>query len=176
MADRGYLMERQRDLEESFQPVITSNEKMAQDIINDLGPITEGLEEINRNIVMKKETLRPKIGSKRRLVCGDYGLLAESFLRKYMDDAVDILFGIRYENGHYMMGDTILEIYCDNIMLNDEVYVGTSGLWTLITYKSSKTYTKEDDERYKELLHETNVMYRDYDPKSSYPGANRSTK
>ena len=38
MADRGYLMDRQRDWEESFQPVIASNGKMAQDIIKDLAP------------------------------------------------------------------------------------------------------------------------------------------
>ena len=93
-----------------------------------------------------------------------------------MDGAVDRWLGIRYKNGHFMMGDKILKIYGDNIMLDDEVYVGTSGLWTLITDKSPKTYTKEDYERYKELLHESNVMYRDYDPKSSYPRANRSTK
>ena len=161
MAEREYLMDRHRDLEETLQPVIASNEKMAQDITKYLAPITEGMEEINRNIEMKKETLRPKIGSKRRLISGDYGSLAESFLRKYMDDAVDRSFGIRYENGHFMMGDKILKLYGDNIMLDDEVYVGTSGLWTLITDKSPKTYTKEDNERYKELLHETNVMYRD---------------
>ena len=41
----------------------------------------------------------------------------------------------------------------DLILLDDEAYVGTHGLW------SPKTYTKEDYERYKELLHETNVMY-----------------
>ena len=52
LADRGYLMDRQRDLEEIFHPVTASNEKMAQDIIKDLAPITEGLDEINRNIVM----------------------------------------------------------------------------------------------------------------------------
>ena len=91
-----------------------------------------------------------------------------------MDDAVDRSFGIRYENGHFMMDDIILKIY--NIVLDDEVYVGTSGLWTLITDKRPKTYTKVDYERYKELLHETNVMYRDYDPKSSYPRPNRTTK
>ena len=74
------------------------------------------------------------------------------------------------------MGDKVLKMFADNIMLDGEVYVATSGLWTLITDKSPKTYTKEDYERYKELLHETNVMYRDYDPKCSYPRANRSTK
>ena len=176
MADRGYLIDRQRDLEETFRPVIVSNEKMVQDIIKDLAPITEGLEEINRNIEMKKEKLRPKIGSKRRFVSGDYGLLAESFLRKYMDGVVDRSFGIRYENGHFMMTDKVFKIHGDNIMLDDKVDVRTPGLWTLITDKSPKTYTKEDYERYKELLHETNVMYRDCDPKSSYSRANRSTK
>ena len=29
MVGRGYLMDRQRDLEDTFQPVIASNEKMA---------------------------------------------------------------------------------------------------------------------------------------------------
>ena len=46
-----------------------------------------------------------------------------------------------------------------------------------IDYRQSpKTYTKGDYERYKELLHDANVMYCDYDPESSYPQANRSTK
>ena len=43
MEERGYLMDRQRNLEETFEPVVTSNEKMAQDIIKDLTPITEEL-------------------------------------------------------------------------------------------------------------------------------------
>ena len=37
---------------------------MAQDIIKDLTPITEGLQEINRNLEAKKEQPRPIIGSK----------------------------------------------------------------------------------------------------------------
>ena len=60
-----------------------------------------------------------------------------------MDGAVDRLFGICYENEHFMMGDKILKIHDDNIML-DEVYVGTLGLLTLIADKSPNTYTEED--------------------------------
>ena len=163
MAERGYPMDRQRALGETFQLVVASNEKMAQDTTK------EELEEINRNIEMKKGALRPKIGSKRRLVASEDCFVVimapmkiafvvrsppESFLPKYMDDVVDRSFGRR---------DKILKIHGDNIMPDDEVYVGTSGLWTLITYKSPKTYTEEDYERYKELLHETNVLYRDSD-------------
>ena len=120
MTERGYLMDRPRDLEETFQSVIASNERMAQDIIKDLATITEGLEELNLEM---KETQRPKIGSKRRLVSGGYGSLVEGFLRKYMDDVVDRSFSIRYENGHFMMGDKILKMYGDYIMQDDEVYV-----------------------------------------------------
>ena len=58
----------------------------------------------------------------------------------------------------------------NNIILNDEVHVGTPGLWTLIML-SPKTYTNEDYEAYKELLHESNFMYRDHDPGASYPRA-----
>ena len=54
LEERGYLMDRQRELQENFEPVVTSNRKTAQDIIKDLAPIKKGLQEINRNIEMKK--------------------------------------------------------------------------------------------------------------------------
>ena len=38
---RGYLIDRQRDLEETFEPVVAGNQKMAQAIIKDLIPIIE---------------------------------------------------------------------------------------------------------------------------------------
>ena len=68
MEECGYLMDRQRDLQETFEPVVAGNEKMAQNSIKVLAPVTEGLQEINRNIEMKKAAPRPKIGSKRRFV------------------------------------------------------------------------------------------------------------
>ena len=43
LGERRHLMDRQRELQETFDPVVASNEKMAQKIIKDLGPITEGL-------------------------------------------------------------------------------------------------------------------------------------
>ena len=66
MEERGYLMDCRRDFEETFEPIVACNEKMAQDIIKDLAPINEELVEMNRNIELKREM--PKIGSKCRLV------------------------------------------------------------------------------------------------------------
>ena len=45
MEERGYLMDRQRDLQETFEPVVASNRRMAQDIIKYLAPINNGLQE-----------------------------------------------------------------------------------------------------------------------------------
>ena len=65
---------------------------------------------------------------------------------------MDKTFGIRFKNGNF----------------------GTPGLWTLITEKYPKEYDDEDYERYKELIYETNMLYRDHDTRSSYPRTNRS--
>ena len=138
-------MGRQRDLQESFEPVVASNEKMTQNIIKYLAPITEELQEINSNIVMKNEALRPKIGSKRRFVSG-YGPLAETFLQKYMDDSVDKTFDIRYESGKFTIGDKVIKIRGDNIEIDGEMYMGTPGLWALIVERNPKEYLFEDYE------------------------------
>ena len=44
MEERRFHMDRQRDWEETFEPIVASDEKRAQYIIKDLTPITEGLE------------------------------------------------------------------------------------------------------------------------------------
>ena len=58
--ERGYLMDRQRDLAETFEPLVAINHKLAWDIIKDLTPITKGLHELNRNLEAKEEK-RPQI-------------------------------------------------------------------------------------------------------------------
>ena len=141
MEERGYLMDRRRDLEETFEPIVASDEKIAQVIIKVLVPINEELVEMNRTIELKREMSRPKIGSKRRLVSADYyGPLAEAFIRKYMDDVVDKIFGTCFKNGNFMIGSKIMKIQGDNIVIGNEVYIGTPGLWTFITEKNPKEY------------------------------------
>ena len=123
LEERGYLM----DPQETFEPVVASDEKMVQDIIGDLTPITEGLHVINKILEAKKEPPRPKIGSKRRFV-SKYGPFAETFLREYMDDKVVIWCTIR----KFMIRDKVIEIQDDNIEIDGEMYMGTPGLWVWV--------------------------------------------
>ena len=176
LAERGDLMDRRRELEETFEPVVASNEQMARDISKDLEPINE---ELNRNLEMNevhRKSLR--IGGKRKRE-SMYGPLAARFYRKYLNPngQVDKTFGIRYEDGKPMIGDKLIDIIGDNIVIDDEVYIGTPGLWSLITDKTPKEYdVRVHYERYKELLHETNTLYHRYNPRSNYPRASRSRK
>ena len=70
-----------------------------------------------------------------------------------------------------LAGNKIMKVQGDNTIIGNLVYVRTPSFWTLINKKNPKEYDQKDYERHKERLYETNVLYRDYDPRS-----NRSTK
>ena len=107
MEERTGLIDRRRDLEENFEPVVASNAKMAKEIIGELIPIANELREVNKARVFTT----PQIGikrdinsqPKRRLKDNNFGPNAEAFLSAYLNpdtrDKVDTTFGIRYENG-----------------------------------------------------------------------------
>ena len=75
-----------------------------------------------------------------------------------------------------MIGNGRVKIDGDDIVIDDEVYDGTAGLWSLITDKIPKGYDERDLERYGELLHETSAMHQHYDPRNKYPRASGSKK
>ena len=70
-----------------------------------------------------------------------------------MDDIVDKTIGIRFKNGKFLIDTKIIKIEIkiqgDNIVFGNEIYVGTPGLWTLITENNPKQYDEKDYERYK---------------------------
>ena len=47
-------------------------------------------------------------------------------------------FGICFKNGKFMSGNNKIKIQDDNIVIGNEIYVGTWGLWTLIIKKNPK--------------------------------------
>ena len=108
LEERGNLMDRRRELEETFKLIVASNEQMTRDIIKDLEPITEGLHELNRNLEMRKPQ---RIAGKRKRE-NMYGPLAARIYRNYLNPnvQVDKTFGIRYEDGKPMIGDKLIDI------------------------------------------------------------------
>ena len=181
LKERGQDLAHSDELQAMFHPVIQSTEKSTAAITKELIPMQEEMKNINANLhypaTVKTEDDQPKIGSKRRRLEGKHGPLVELFLKKYLNGDVDTTFGIRHERDRgWWMGNKSVKFQGDNIVIDDEVYVGTPGFWSLVTEKQPVDYSSKDYERYVELLHETNVLYRNNNTESSYPRASRSKK
>ena len=171
LEERSDLVNYRRDLAENFEPVVASNKEMAKEIINELTPITKELQDLNNKT---KLNVVPTTGVKRNIDStlisenrqnNNFGPYTEEFLNKYLDlgtrsNQIDTIFGIRYENGPWMIGDKQIKIDDgDDIRIDGEMYVGTPGLWSLITSKTPNNYTDYDLQRYKELLYETSALH-----------------
>ena len=102
---------------------------MARDIIKDLEPITEGTQELNRNLEISEMQCKPPLVGGKRKQESKYGSLATRYYRNYLnpDGQVDKTFGIRYADGNPMIGDKLIDIIWDNFVIDNKVYIGTPG-------------------------------------------------
>ena len=197
------LQERAQDfanhemLEESLEPVVHATAASTEAITKELIPIKDQLEQLT--ILAKPKAVR--VGIKRpaeedleqpeqlevnqpakSAKSEPFGPQLQEFFTSYMHEEsrkrnLDTTFGIRLENGVWKIANKRVSINTDDSMvIDDEIYSGTPGFWSLVTQKIPKNYTQDDLDRYKELLHETHVLHQDYDPYVHYPRANKSKK
>ena len=101
----------------------------------------------------------------------------------------DKTFGIHFgQDGNYHMGiekgkdgvyrgnNKIITIAYNNIYVDGEKFTGTPGLWELIMEDKPEKYTKEDLDKYGDLLFKSNAIYQNFDPNNPYPRASKSYK
>src|SRR5436190_1268410 len=77
------------------------------------------------------------------------------------------------------MGDKITTIDMDDIIVDGEKFVGTPGLWRLLTYREApedRLYSDEDLENYSKILWKTNSIYINNDPTSKKPKSSKGHK
>ena len=194
------LQERAQDfanhemLEESLEPVVHATAASTEAITKELIPIKDQLEQLT--ILAKPKAVRAGIKRPaeedlkqlevnqpaKSATSEPFGPQLQEFFTSYMHEEsrkrnLDTTFGIRFENGVWMIANKRVFINTDDSMvIDDEIYKGTPGFWSLVTQKMPKNYTEDDLDRYKELLHETHVLHQDYDPYVHYPRANKSKK
>ena len=108
---------------------------MAKEIVDELTPITKELQELNDKAAAAARQKHLASDSSKTGVKRDIDSqprpLTESFLQKYMNpkkSQIDTTFGIRYEDGDWMIGNKRIKINGDDITIDGEVYDGTSGL------------------------------------------------
>ena len=103
------------------------------------------------------------------------GKIAYEFLKKPFRDKT---FGVHKERGRHYIEDQHVIIKDNDIILTKrgERFMGTPGLWELITSKNPKNFTEKDYGEYKGIMLLTNALHRDYNPNNPFPRGSRSDK
>ena len=75
------------------------------------------------------------------------------------------------------MGNKIVKIDGDNLVVGNEVSTGTKGLWTLITGVTTnqigdigKNFKQADLYQYIKLISQMSVLHQNFDPENPHPG------
>ena len=181
----------QTDLSKFYRPITETQKATTREITEGLKPISEGLENIRRDVKdipgivsdmeavkkygqEKQEKLEKQEKQKEEEVMG-LGEIAKEYLRRSYTDKS---FGIRDENGLLYIGNKQVIIVNNNIIVDDRKFKGTRGLWELLMSKDPNTLYVDDNDynEYSKLMVKTNALHKDYNPKNPYPRSNRGNK
>ena len=166
----------QTDLSKFFKPITETQKATSREITEGLKPIREGIENLPQAITFPaypSTSEKPLEGEDTQFI----GEVAEKYLRKFATKGeADTTYGLYDRHGNFYIGNKPVVIIDNNIVVEDEQYEGTRGLWELIVSRESKNFTKGDYENYAKLMIKTNTLHRDKDPNSLYPKSSKSYK
>ena len=176
--------EYQTGLTKLFKPVtetqktatkeITEAQKAtAEKFTQELLPIKEGIEELPTKLFKK---VFPSIEFKTSDIINFGPLAVDSLLKAFTKKDIDKFYGIYAEDGKFKIGDKFITIEDNDIKVDGITFVGTPGLWELITLKNPENYTEEDLTKYEQLVILTNTAYRNNNPTQNYPKQSRGIK
>ena len=183
LSERTGELELQTDLSKFYRPITETQKATAREITVGLKPIREGIEKLPQAITFPTtqplgeasgEEKEEEEEEEEEEEGEEGGKLARTFLKRKNRDEN---FGIREEKGRYYIGNKPIRIINNDIMLDDELILGTPGLWELITSKNPQNVNNPDDyANYRYLLLKTNAIHMDNNPESRKAKGNHKGK
>ena len=169
----------QTELTKFYRPITETQKATAREITEGLKPIREGIEKLPQAMQpigeASGEEASKKFEEEEDELVGD---IAIKYLR--LDDKIkDKTFGIRKIDGHHYIGDTHVIIHKNNIIIDDEKFIGTPNLWNLIMLKDPpirEDYTEKDMKNYIKILLKTHVLHQGNNPNNPYPKSSKGNK
>ena len=170
LSERTGELELQADLSKFYKPITETQKATAREITEGLKPIREGIEKLPEAITFpttqpteeeeEEEEEEKEDEEKKKL-----GDIAYKYLNRPNPDEN---FGVRKEKDHHYIGDKHVIIKGNNIIIREDgtEFIGTPGLWELITSKHPvlKHIDREDIIQYSKLMLDTNSIYKNNDP------------
>ena len=110
----------QRDLQEQYEPVVAAQERMTQDITDQLIPMKDQIQELAALTLPKTEEIQTEepgemqeeeqVMKREPFDLNEFGPQLQAFFLAYMDEEsrkrnIDTNFGIRFENGMWKIGN-----------------------------------------------------------------------
>ena len=162
----------QTDLSKFYKPITETQKATAREITEGLKPVKEGIEKIPEAIqtIVEEEEEEEEYEEDRELV----GDIAYYYLNIPNPDKD---FGITKKGKDHYIGKEHVIIKNNNIFLPKfgETFIGTDGLWELLTSKNPQNFTDEDYDNYDDLMVMTNALHRDNDEDNPHPKGNHKT-
>ena len=164
----------QTDLSKFYKPITETQKATTREITEGLKPIKEGIEKIPEAIqtIVEEEEEEEEYEEDRELV----GDIAYYYLNIPNPDKD---FGISKKGKDHYIGKEHVIIKDNNIFLPKlgETFIGTDGLWELLTSKNPQNFDDNDYDMYEDLMTITNALHRDNDENNPHPkGNHRSYK
>ena len=166
-------IEMQSDLSKFFKPITETQKATAKEITEELKPIKEGIENLPQAISFPAY---PSIDIPKEDIL-QLGTTAVNALKQFLTkEGADKTFGLYDDKGKFYIGNKEAKIKDNNIIVDNEEYRGTPGLWELIVSKepNKNIYNPIDYENYKKLLIQTNAMKSAKNPNK--PKSNKGLK
>jgi hypothetical protein len=156
---------KQEELKELYKPITKPLEKLTDEILQKTLP--KYVE--NRQAVQIMPNSLPEPLDKEDII-RVIGKTAQKFLSNYAskDIKTDRTFGIRVDNDDLFIGNQPIWIRDDNIKFKDGTeFIGTDGLWELLTLEEPKNYNEDDADNYAKIIQKTSSYKHNNDPTSN---------
>ena len=132
LSQRAGKMETQSELTKFFKPITETQKATANEITEELKPIKEGIEKLPQAIMFPAF---PSIELSKEDILR-LGSTAVSSLKRYLTkEGADKTYGIYDKDGKFYIGNKEVGIEDNNIIVDNEEYQGTKGLWELVVSK-----------------------------------------
>ena len=174
LSERIGELQLQTDLSKFYKPITETQKATTREITEGLKPIKEGIEKIPEAILTiteEEEEEKEEEHEEDRELVGDTAYYYLNIPNRDPD------FGITKKGRDHFIGKEHVIIKDNNIFLPKfgEEFIGTDGLWELLTSKNPQNFTNEDYDMYEDLMVMTNALHRDNDEDNPHPKGNHKT-
>lgn len=146
-----------QDVERVLEPVMRSNALSTERLSKELVPIKEEIQTLNKRFGNDITSETQKQSNEKELP--NEPNIVQRYYENIPNDQLDKYFGVIMKDHRYKMGSEYVQIIDNKVLLvGNELYLGTIGLWSLIMKKKPSNYTQADLDPYRELVSQTNVM------------------